>query len=151
MMRNMWKQKKRNFGNISKNQLVEMGFVKQMKLSALVPLIVVSVTMKLMLLVWSMLAIWRMSVYWCCHLIVVANMQRAMLAYILDSVANRPVLTVSDISRFAEQGGIIELASNNNRIGFRINLRSAKLAGLKIAAPLLRLSDVVKAPVNLDE
>ncbi len=55
-----------------------------------------------------------------------------------------PVLTVSDIDGFAEQGGIIGLSLNGERVEFTVNLRAARQAGIKLNSQLLRLGRVVQ-------
>lgn len=79
-----------------------------------------------------------------CHILFISAAPKIDLHKILNPLMHRPILTISDIERFAEQGGIIQLADQNQRIGFRINLNSAKRVGLKIAAPLLYLSTVIQ-------
>ena len=54
------------------------------------------------------------------------------------------VLTVGEISRFAELGGIINLTIEKNNIRFAINVDSAERAGLKVSSELLKLATVVR-------
>jgi hypothetical protein len=50
------------------------------------------------------------------------------------------VLTISDAKNFAANGGMIELFTENHRLRFRINARSAHRAGLRISSDLLKLA-----------
>lgn len=57
------------------------------------------------------------------------------------TLGNEPaVLTISDAKGFAASGGMIELFTENHRLRFRINARSAQQAGLRISSELLKLA-----------
>lgn len=62
---------------------------------------------------------------------------------LLDTVADKPVLTISDSDGFAEKGGIIQFVTVGGRIKFIINNSAAKKAGLAISAKLLNLAQKV--------
>ncbi len=79
-----------------------------------------------------------------CQILFVSESKRPFLKTILRSLAHLPILTISDVDGFAEQGGMIELTRGRKRMGFRINLQQATSAGLKIAAPLLELATIVE-------
>lgn len=54
-------------------------------------------------------------------------------------------LTVSDRDRFARTAGMVGLVTVDNKIRFEVNLKSARAAGLRIQAALLRLAtDVIE-------
>ncbi len=80
-----------------------------------------------------------------CHILFVSKSERANLAKIIDYVANRPILTVADMSRFAEVGGIIALKEVDNRSRIEINLTAAEQAGVRLSSKLLRLADTVSS------
>lgn len=61
---------------------------------------------------------------------------------VLGGVA--PVLTVSDASGFARNGGMIEIFVDTNHLRFNINLDSAHRAGLRISSSLLQLAATVE-------
>ena len=71
------------------------------------------------------------------------NSAGAHLGGILTELNGRPVLTVSDIGRSAQQGTIIEFVSDKNRLRLRINVAAAKAAGLTISSKLLRPAEIV--------
>ena len=79
-----------------------------------------------------------------CDLVFISDSKRPFLSPILLSLNNQAILSVSDMSDFAKNGGIIQFTTRK-RIGFKINIESAKKAGLKIAAPLLQLATIVKS------
>ena len=76
-----------------------------------------------------------------CHILFVSVSETARLAKILDYVGQMPILTVADINRFANSGGIIALKKVDNRSRIEINTGAANQAGLKLSSKLLRLAD----------
>jgi hypothetical protein len=52
------------------------------------------------------------------------------------------VLTVADFEGFLEEGGMIQLFSENNRVRFAINVDAAVRAKLKLSSKLLSLAHV---------
>ena len=78
-----------------------------------------------------------------CHILFVSGSEEAKLTSILDFVGKLPILTVADIGRFANTGGIIALKEVDNRSRIEINLGAAEQAGLKLSSKLLRLADTV--------
>jgi hypothetical protein len=75
-----------------------------------------------------------------CHVLFVCASEAKRLSDILPAIKRAGLLTVSDIDRFAEQGGVINFTIENNRIRFEVNMNSAATADLKISAQLLRLA-----------
>lgn len=63
---------------------------------------------------------------------------------VLRGLTNHPVLTVSDQSGFVQDGGVIELLSENNRIRFDINLQAVRDSGLQMSSKLLQLARQVR-------
>lgn len=59
---------------------------------------------------------------------------------VLSNYTDKPVLTVSDKTAFAQSGGIIEFVNINNRLGFIINLTQAKTSGITLNSSLLNLA-----------
>lgn len=86
----------------------------------------------------------------------VANIQQCQLIYISDTVSSRqvneviqeskgqPTLTVSDREGFLDQGGMISISRNADRLRFEVDLPAINAAHLKIAAPLLRMAKTVR-------
>lgn len=81
-----------------------------------------------------------------CQMVFISKSKHTFLRSILQKLQNQPILTLGDTAGFAEQGGIIEFTRGEKRIGFKINLVSAKQSGLKIAAPLLELATIIGSP-----
>lgn len=78
-----------------------------------------------------------------CQVLFISQSENHQLPALLHSVADQPVLTVSDIEGFAIKGGCIELTKTDGKIAFSINLQSADRAHLKFSARLLELAKVV--------
>jgi len=78
-----------------------------------------------------------------CHLIFLSQSNQPSVKQALSVLSHQAILTVSDIPGFAEKNGMIEMITIDDRNGFRINRRVLQQAGLKAAASLLQLSDIV--------
>lgn len=77
------------------------------------------------------------------HILFISVSERENLRHTLRAVKNSAILTVSEIDGFAEQGGIINFITVENRIQFGINPDAAEQSGLKISSQLLRLARIV--------
>ena len=75
-----------------------------------------------------------------CHILFISSSEKKRLPEILKGLQGSAVLTVSEIDRFAEAGGMINFVSEGNKIRFQINDGVAKTAGLKIGSKLLNLA-----------
>lgn len=81
-----------------------------------------------------------------CHIVFVSRSETARLDDVRTALGGRPILLVSDIDGFAEQGGMIGFVMDQNRVRIRVNPRRAHAAGLTISSQLLRVAQVVGAP-----
>lgn len=75
-----------------------------------------------------------------CQLLYVSRSEQDRVVPIITSAADSSVLLVSDIEGFAAKGGSIEFITQDNRLGFKINLSQAETKGLKFNASLLSLA-----------
>ncbi len=78
-----------------------------------------------------------------CHILFISSSEKKYLARILEGLKGSGVLTVGDMDRFAESGGVIHLLLAENKVRFEINLTAAGRAGLKISSKLLALARIV--------
>jgi len=79
-----------------------------------------------------------------CDLIFVSASERENLGQIFTVLRRAPVLTVGDMDRFAEQGGMIGLVTTeDNHIRFDVNKGAIERAGLRASAQLLHLARIV--------
>jgi len=80
-----------------------------------------------------------------CHLVFISDSEARRVETILAPLASRPVLTVSDMTNFARQGGVIGFYPEGKKVRFEINVNTAQRSGLKISSDLLRLGKIVGA------
>jgi hypothetical protein len=52
-------------------------------------------------------------------------------------------LTVSNVPKFSQHGGMIEFVVEANKIRFEVNLTSAERAGLTLSSELLKVATAV--------
>jgi hypothetical protein len=78
-----------------------------------------------------------------CQVLFICREEKENMAALLQSLKGQPVLTVSDASGFAAQGGMINLVLDHGKVKLEINQAPAAAAGLKISAKLLRLATLV--------
>jgi len=78
-----------------------------------------------------------------CQILYIDRSERADLQHILGALDHRSTLTISELNDAAERGGMIQFLTENNRIRLRINVESARAAGLTISSKLLRPADIV--------
>jgi hypothetical protein len=83
-----------------------------------------------------------------CQVLFISQTLAEQLPTILAKLQNRPILTVSDMANFAEQGGIIGLIPTEGRVHFEINLDVARKQQLAIRAPLLQMASIVQRAAN---
>jgi hypothetical protein len=75
-----------------------------------------------------------------CHILFISGSEKKHLPEILKGLQNTPILTVSEMDRFTENGGMINFVWVDKKVHFQINDPVAKAAGLKIGSKLLGLS-----------
>ena len=80
-----------------------------------------------------------------CHVLFISRSEANRLEQILVSLKNRSILIVGDGDDFVQSGGMIRLATAQNKIRLIINLEAAKAANLTISSKLLRSAEVVTA------
>jgi hypothetical protein len=79
-----------------------------------------------------------------CHVLFVSRSERDRLPQVLAAVHSAPVLTVSDVPGFIDQGGMINFILEGSKVRFEVNQEAAERAGLKISSRLLALAKHVK-------
>jgi len=78
-----------------------------------------------------------------CHILFISRSETKHLNQILAKLASRPLLTVSDIVRFAANSGMIELASKSSKTKLIINLNAVRSVDIKLNSNLIDLAQVV--------
>jgi hypothetical protein len=79
-----------------------------------------------------------------CNLLFIDQSEQAYLAAYLQQTSRSSILTVSNISHFAINRGIIGFFRMDDRIRFEINLEEARRSRLNISSNLLKLSRIVQ-------
>jgi hypothetical protein len=79
-----------------------------------------------------------------CHILFISASEADQVKQILSSLDRAGVLTVSDIPRFLQSGGMIQFVSRDNRIRFEINLAAVESAGLALSSELLKVALAVR-------
>ncbi|MCB1777336.1 MAG: YfiR family protein [Candidatus Competibacteraceae bacterium] len=79
-----------------------------------------------------------------CQMLYLGADQASQLSALQATLAQAPVLTISDIPDFTEKGGMIELYIEEGRVRFAINLAIAQQADLKLSAQMLRMAKIVE-------
>ena len=78
-----------------------------------------------------------------CHILFITSSVQEQQQKALQSLEGSNVLTVGEMQRFVQMGGIINFVIRKNKLRFEINLDAGKRAGLVISSQLLRLADSV--------
>ena len=77
-----------------------------------------------------------------CQVLFISASEKARLPQIVGQVKDRPVLTVSEVPGFAEEGGMVNLLAGPNHIVMEINRDAANQARLSLNSQLLKLAKV---------
>jgi len=78
-----------------------------------------------------------------CQLVFISRSEAGNLPDIVESLANHPVLTVTDSPDACLQGVMLTMNVQQDKITFEANHKQAKKAGLSLSAQLLRLATKV--------
>jgi len=76
-----------------------------------------------------------------CHILFISSSEKEKVSQIVKLLG--PVLTVSEIPRFCQQGGMVNFIKVENKIQFEINPEMAKQKRLSISSRLLKLAKIV--------
>ncbi len=86
-----------------------------------------------------------------CHLLFIAKSEEKRLQPILKVLAERSILTIADMDRFARLGGIIHLKIDNETIRFEINIAFAQQVGLTFSSDMLMLASIITGEITRDK
>jgi hypothetical protein len=73
----------------------------------------------------------------------ISSSEAERLPQILKALEGSSILTVGEMDRFAERGGMIALKLEDKKVRFDINLDAARRARLKLSSHLLKLARIV--------
>lgn len=77
-----------------------------------------------------------------CNALFVSGSENRNLKTILAQIKGTPVLTMSDISGFSNQGGMVEFKLEDGKIGIWVALSQVRVTGLSISSKLLSLANM---------
>lgn len=79
-----------------------------------------------------------------CRILFVGASEEDHLKEIFAVLGKSSVLTVSDIPRFSERGGMIEFVLKGDKVRFEVNVSNAADAGLTVSSDLLKVAIAVR-------
>jgi hypothetical protein len=74
----------------------------------------------------------------------ICNSEKERLKSILAGLNALPVLTIGDTAGFMQEGVMINLIKRDDKLGFEINMKAARAAGIKISSQLLKLAFAIQ-------
>jgi hypothetical protein len=83
-----------------------------------------------------------------CQMIFVCRSEEGQVGAILSQLNSKPILTVSDVESFANDGGDIDFFLSDGKVRFEINPQAARRCQLKISSQLLSLGKIVTGGGN---
>jgi hypothetical protein len=75
-----------------------------------------------------------------CAILFIGESEASHLDRDLAEVAKLPILTVSDIPEFMQDGGTIQFVLKENRVRFEVNLNAARRCGIVLSSQLLKVA-----------
>ena len=75
-----------------------------------------------------------------CHVLYLSGMSLQRAVQVAGTVADRPILTVSDIRGFSQSGGAMLLYFRQSRVAFHIDVDAVRRSGIQISSRALMLS-----------
>jgi hypothetical protein len=75
-----------------------------------------------------------------CHILFVGQSEARHVGIILVAVEASPMLTVSDIDGFAQNGGMVGLQVVDQRVQFDVNLGALRKSNIRLPAQVLKLA-----------
>ncbi len=83
-----------------------------------------------------------------CDVLFVGASERSRWPQIHAELAARPILTISEMSGFSRDGGMVTLMNVDNRLRFDVNLKAVREAGLSINTEALEYANAVHAKAS---
>ncbi len=78
-----------------------------------------------------------------CNLVFINSSEKELLPQLFEALGNSPVLTIGDGKGFAQNGVMINLVMEENKVRFEINTGSARRARISISSKLLKLAKTI--------
>ena len=77
------------------------------------------------------------------HILFLSSSEESHLSQIMKALEQTSVLTVSDIEKFAERGGMVAFTVEDQKVRFNVNVEAVERAELKMGSQLLKLARIV--------
>jgi hypothetical protein len=78
------------------------------------------------------------------NILFISSSEKDRIPAILAGLRGTPVLTVSEVDEFCQNGGIINFYLQDNKVKFEVNPDAAERGGLKFSSKMLNLARIVK-------
>ncbi|HLZ39873.1 MAG TPA: YfiR family protein [Candidatus Sulfotelmatobacter sp.] len=75
-----------------------------------------------------------------CNILFISSSEQSRLGQILADAQRMHLLTVSDMTHFAERGGVIGLVTQQDRVRFEVNRQAAEQSHLALSSELLKVA-----------
>jgi hypothetical protein len=79
-----------------------------------------------------------------CQTMFISQSEERSISSILLTLEKYPILTVSDMTNFLSEGGMVSFVINNDRVRLQINKTNANKVGLNISSRLFAVADIFK-------
>jgi hypothetical protein len=86
-----------------------------------------------------------------CRVLFISSSESARLKQILAALSDTSVLTVSDLPKFTQRGGMVQFILEGSRVRFEVNLVTARRAGLTLSSELLKVAVNVRKGAQLGD
>lgn len=86
-----------------------------------------------------------------CQIIFVSSSEESHVKEILTALEGSRALTVSDLPRFSQEGGMIQFLLDGDKVRFEVNLKTATDAGLTLSSELLKVAVTVRRNTSTEE
>jgi hypothetical protein len=86
-----------------------------------------------------------------CRVLFISSSEDKRLKEILASLGTASVLTVSDLPKFTQRGGMVQFIVDSNRVRFEVNSATAERAGLTLSSELLKVAVSVRRTVPIGD
>ena len=83
-----------------------------------------------------------------CRVLFISSSEDKRLQQLLTSLNGASVLTVSDLPKFAQRGGMVQFVLEGNRVRFEVNSAAAERAGLRLSSELLKVAVNVRRSIQ---
>jgi hypothetical protein len=83
-----------------------------------------------------------------CNILFISESERRHLPAILAGLRGSSVMTVADMGKFVESGGMVQLEVEDGRVRVTIDVDATDRAHLKVSSKLLALAHAVTTPVK---